>query len=69
MRLYADDLKLVGDPNNPEILEHDLECLSTRESDWDMNFYPGKCTVIHIEKDSPRNDNSLNGNRLRIVGK
>lgn len=66
-RLYADDLKLVGDANSSEILENDLKSLSIWESDWGMNFNPEKCSVIHIGKDNPRKDYYFNGNVLNTV--
>jgi hypothetical protein len=48
-RLYAGDLKLVGDANKSEILKNDLQSfLPAWISDWGMNFNPDKSAVIEL---------------------
>ena len=51
IRLFADDsllLRRIRSPQDTEILQNDLTALEKWEKDWQMEFNPNKCTVIHI---------------------
>ena len=67
IRLFADDVKLVGDANDSDVVMQDLESLSNWESDWCMNFNPKKCAVDHIGKNSGRQSYFLGGNEPKVV--
>ena len=67
IRLFADDVKLVGDANDSDVVMQDLESLSNWESDWCMNFNPTKCAVVHIGKNNGRQSYFLGGNELKVV--
>lgn len=66
-KLFADDVKLVGDANDSEVIKQDLELLSNWESDWCMKFNPEKCTVVHIGKNNGKRSYSFGGNELKVV--
>ena len=54
-RLFADDCLLYRNVNNSsdaQLLQKDLSSLVKWEEDWQMNFNPEKCYVIHISKKS-----------------
>jgi hypothetical protein len=56
VRLFADDTVLyrhIHTPADQQHLQDDLLRLEKWESDWSMQFHPGKCQVLHITK-SPR---------------
>ena len=67
IRLFAHDVKLVGDANDSDVVMQDLESLSNWESDWCMNFNPKKCAVDHIGKNSGRQSYFLGGNELKVA--
>ena len=67
IRLFADDVKLVGDANDSDVVMQDLESLSNWESDWCVNFNPKKCAVVHIGKNNGRQSYFLGGNELKVV--
>ena len=51
IRLFADDsllLRRIRSPQDTEILQNDLTALEKWGKDWQMEFNPNKCTVIHI---------------------
>ena len=43
VRLFADDTIINDNTSSPASLQRDLEMLEKCESEWDMEFYPGKC--------------------------
>ena len=51
VRLFADDtvmcLTMEG-AKNSSVLQQDLDTLSVWESDWDVEFNPSKCQVVHV---------------------
>ena len=40
----------VSSLQDAEILQQDLDHLNKRELEWDMEFNPGKCVVIHVTR-------------------
>ena len=53
VRLFADDTAIylaVPSLEDAQILQQDLDHLHLWELDWDMEFNPSKCVVIHITR-------------------
>ena len=53
VRLFADDTAIylaVSSLQDVQILQQDLDPLNKWELEWDMEFNPGKCVVIHITR-------------------
>ena len=51
IRLFADDTAInlaISSLEDAQILQQDLGHLHLWELDWDMEFNPSKCVVIHI---------------------
>ena len=51
VRLFVDDTAIylaVSSLDDAQILQQDLDHLHLLELDWDMEFNPSKCVVIHI---------------------
>ena len=54
VRLFADDTAIylaVSSLEDAQILQQDLDHLHLWELDWDMEFNPSKCVVIHMSHD------------------
>ena len=55
IKMFADDLKLIGNVNNHESILEDIKQLEKWENLWLLKFNPGKCKVLHINyNDNPR---------------
>ncbi|MCG8048091.1 MAG: hypothetical protein JAY66_20795 [Candidatus Thiodiazotropha taylori] len=53
VRLFADDTAIylaVSSLRDAQILQQDLDHLHKWELEWDMEFNPGKCVVIHVTR-------------------
>ena len=53
VRLFADDTAVylvVSNLEHAQILQADLERLAKWSLEWDMEFNPSKCTVIHVTR-------------------
>ena len=52
MLLFADDLKLVVNPNLPNVTQHDLDLLDDWQKKWLMSFNTSdnKCKALEIVK-------------------
>jgi len=53
VRLFADDTVLyrqVESTQDCEALQADLDALSKWEEEWDMQFHPAKCQVMHVHR-------------------
>ena len=46
IKLFADDVKLVGDANCPSTIREDLALLEEWEATWLLKFNPVKCKVL-----------------------
>ena len=55
-KLFADDLKVIANPNNRDRVDSDLHYLQQWEDTWLLRFNPSKCKVMHVNY----NDNPLN---------
>ena len=68
--LFADDLKLVTSSDQYHTAQEDIDMLNKWEQDWLLRFNvkDGKCKVLHIGKDNPKNDYFMNGIQLPEVG-
>ena len=63
IKLFADDLKLIGNANNCEDISRDIELLEEWEDTWLLRFDPGKCKVLHIKY----NNNPINSYKLHDI--
>ena len=53
VRLFADETAIylvVSSIQDARLLQDDLDKLQQWEHDWDMEFNPSKCTVIHVSQ-------------------
>ena len=53
VRLFADDTAIylaIATDTDAKTLQGDLSTLESWEADWDMQFNPSKCQVIHVTK-------------------
>ena len=53
VRLFVDDTALylaLSSIQDARLLQDDLNRLQQWELDWDMEFNPSKCTVIHVSR-------------------
>ena len=53
VRLFADDTAMylcISSLSEANILQEDLRKLEQWEEDWDMNFNPAKCQVLHVTR-------------------
>ena len=53
VRLFADDTAVyltINTPEDSKTLQNDLDTLEKWEKEWDMEFNPSKCQVLHITK-------------------
>ena len=68
IKLFADDLKLIGNASKPEEIEQDIRELEEWEDTWLLRFNPEKCKVMHIDyNNNPRNCYILDGVALTEV--
>ena len=45
VKLFADDLKLIGNASNPKSVTEDIEELETWERIWLLKFNTAKCKI------------------------
>ena len=71
-RLFADDTavdRVIKSDEDRKALQQDLDSLARWEKQWDMEFHPGKCTVLSVTRS--RNPQpavySLHGQELKQV--
>ena len=53
VRLFADDTAVyltLNSVEDSETLQNDLQLLEKWEEDWDMEFNPSKCQVVHVTR-------------------
>ena len=68
VKLFADDLKLIGNTNNYDKIVSDISLLEEWEETWLLRFNPLKCKVLHIDKnDNPMKDYFIDGVKLTTV--
>ena len=67
--LFADDLKLVTSSDNYNIAQQDIDKLNRWEKNWllQFNVNDGKCKVLHVGKNNPKNAYFMNGVQLPEV--
>ena len=59
-KLFADDLKLIVCPSNYSVSSFDVSNLAYWQNIWCMHFNIDKCKVLHIGKQNPMLEYSLN---------
>ena len=68
VRLFADDLKLIGRANDKYTILSDIKLLEEWEDTWLLKFNPSKCKVLHIKQNSnPINIYSIDQVQLTSV--
>ena len=67
LKLFADDVKMIVDPNNFSNISLDLELLELWEAQWCLKFNVQKCMVMQIGLSNPKNQYSFGGESLRCV--
>ena len=66
IKLFADDLKLIGNANRHEDILEDLKELEYWEHLWLLKFNVDKCKVVHVKhNDNPHHDYFLDGLKLK----
>ena len=73
VKLFANDTAVylaVSNFQDAHILQHDLDRLHEWELQWDMEFNPSKCVVIHVTRaiTPAANEHLLHGRILESVG-
>ena len=73
VKLFADDTDIylaVSNLQDAQILQQDLDRLHEWELQWDMEFNPSKCVVIHVTRaiTPVADENLLHGRILESVG-
>ena len=65
IKVFADDVKLIGNANSQSDILRDLEELEHWEKLWLLSFNVDKCKVLHVQHNkNPSYDYVLNGLRL-----
>ena len=66
-KLFADDLKLIGNASNRYDIDEDLRTLEFWEKDWFLGFNYDKCKVMHLNyNDNKRFEYKLDGHPLEV---
>ena len=66
IRLFADDLKLIGNAGNRNVIDEDLRQLEQWEREWLLEFNHDKCKVVHTNvNDNPKNKYILDGKVMK----
>ena len=69
-KMFADDTKLYGKPGVS--LQDDLDKAVEWAKTWQMKFNAGKCTVLHMGKNNPKNTYFMkdgNGDKDKLVNR
>ena len=66
-KLFADDVKLIGNAGRPDDIQSDLNNFADWESKWCMTFNENKCFVMHMGEVNADHRYFLNGNALESV--
>jgi hypothetical protein len=62
IKIFADDVKLIGDASKHDTIVNDLKELEVWESIWLLKFNASKCKVMHVDfNDNPHFDYFING--------
>ena len=66
IKVFADDIKIIGNANNHYDIVNDLKELEYWESIWLLSFNVDKCKVLHIQhNENPLHDYYLDGLRMK----
>ena len=66
VKIFADDLKLIGNLSDKTVIDNDLKSLEDWERNWLLEFNTDKCKVLHIELNGNEHfDYVLNGRNLK----
>ena len=67
VKLFADDVKHIGNAAMPDDIQGDLNKLSDWERKWYMTFNVSKCFVMHMGEANANHGYFLNGNIFESV--
>ena len=67
--LFADDLKMFAPSSTPDVNQRDLDALTVWQDMWLLSFNTNdeKCKVMHVGKNNPQCEYTLNGITLPVV--
>ena len=69
VRVFADDVKMIVNPNNMAEIKFDLDKLCVWENLWLLKFNVSKCFVLHIGKHNPGNNYIFSSSTLKTIEK
>ena len=69
IKIFADDLKMIVNPENFNEVQVDLQELFLWENKWLLHFNLDKCMVLHIGKSNPHNSYMFSGSILKQTEK
>ena len=64
IQMFADDSKIfieISTPDDAEVLQTDLRSMESWTEIWQLKFNETKCKVIHMGKQNPKTDYTMNG--------
>ena len=70
LKMFAEDTKIyrpIEENIDKEILQNDLDKLMKWSDKWHLPFNIGKCKILHLGTNNPRNEYSLSLNNTRMV--
>ena len=65
-RIFADDTKIFSNALNPS-LQDDIDSLALWSKKWQLRFNVSKCKSLHIGKNNPRTNYTMDGYILEQV--
>ena len=69
VKLFADDVKMIVNPEELTDVQVDLDKLCIWENKWLLNFNVSKCFVLHIGKYNPENSYNFGSSVLKTTDK
>ena len=67
IKMFADDLKLIGNVSNHDTILEDIKQLEKWENLWLLKFNPNKCKILHIDYNhNPNMSYTVDGVELQV---
>lgn len=67
VEVFADDVKMLVEPETQDIAQSDLDYLSEWENTWKLKFNVDKCKVLHCGRNNVRHKYNLNSKDLEVI--
>ena len=67
--IFADDTKIyrtIQTPNDADILQMDIDSLTSWADTWQMRFNPGKCKLLHLGRSNPEHSYEMENSGERV---